>query len=60
VLPILIVPAARRVKHPDYVEDRRIDERDAKREAIELDKRVVIIDDLEERRDRWRGVGSRG
>ena len=38
--------AARRVKHPDYVEARRIDERDAKREAIELDKRAVIIDHL--------------
>jgi hypothetical protein len=54
MLPILIVPAARRVKHPDYVEARRIDERDAKREAIELDERARIIDDLDERRDRWR------
>jgi hypothetical protein len=50
----LIVPAARRVKHPDHVEARRIDERDAKREAIELDERARIIDDLDERRDRWR------
>jgi hypothetical protein len=41
-------------KHPDYVEARRIDERDAKREAIELDDRARIIDDLDERRDRWR------
>jgi hypothetical protein len=54
MLPILIVPAARRVKQPDYVEARRIDERDAKREAVELDERARIIDDLEERRDRWR------
>ena len=54
MLPILIVPAARRVKHPDYVEARRIDECDAKREAIELDERARKIDDLEERRDRWR------
>jgi hypothetical protein len=54
MLPILIVPAARRVKHPDYVEARRIDERDAKREAIELDQRARRMDDLEERRDRWR------
>ena len=46
MLPILIVLAARRVGHPDYVEARRIDERDAKREAIELDKRAVIIDHL--------------
>jgi hypothetical protein len=37
MLPILIVPAARRVKHPDYVEARRIDERDARRGAVELD-----------------------
>jgi hypothetical protein len=54
MLPILIVPAARGVKHPDYVEARRIDESDARREAIELDERARIIDDLEERRDRWR------
>ena len=50
MLPILIVPAAKRVKQPDYVEARRIDERDAKREAIELDDRAHIIDDLDERR----------
>jgi hypothetical protein len=54
MLPILIVPAARRIKHPDYVEARRIDERDDKREAIELDERARIIDGLDERRDRWR------
>jgi len=54
MLPILIVPATRRVKQPDYVEAKRIDERDTKREAIELDERARIIDDLEERRDRWR------
>jgi hypothetical protein len=54
MLPILIVPAARRVNQPDYVEARRIDERDAKREAIELDERARIIDDLDERRDGWR------
>lgn len=54
MLPILIVPAARRVKYPDYIEARRIDERDAKREAIELDERARIIDDLDKRRDRWR------
>jgi hypothetical protein len=54
MLPILIVPAARGVKHPDYVEARGIDESDARREAIELDERARIIDDLEERRDRWR------
>jgi hypothetical protein len=41
-------------KHPDYVEARRIDERDAKREAIELDGRARINDDLDERRERWR------
>jgi hypothetical protein len=54
MLPILIVPAVRPGKHPDYVEARRIDERDAKREAIELDDRARIIDDLDERRGRWR------
>ncbi len=54
MLPILIVPPARRVKHPDYVEARRIDELDATREPIELDDRGRIIDDLEERRERWR------
>ena len=54
MLPILIVPVVRRGKHPDYVEARRIDERDAKREAIELDDRARTIDDLDERRERWR------
>jgi hypothetical protein len=54
MLPILVVPQARRVQHPDYVESRRIDERDAKRESIELDERARIINDLDERRDRWR------
>jgi hypothetical protein len=43
-----------RGKHPDYVEARRIDERDARRGAVELDDHARIIDDLEERRDRWR------
>jgi hypothetical protein len=54
MLPILIVPVVRRGRHPEYVEARRVDERDAKREAIELDDRARIIDDLDERRERWR------
>jgi hypothetical protein len=54
MLPILILPADRRVKTPDYIEARRIDERDSKRGAVELDDRGRIIDDLEERRARWR------
>jgi hypothetical protein len=53
-LPILILPATRRPKAPDYVEARRIDERDANREPIELDGRGRIIHDFEARRNRWR------
>jgi hypothetical protein len=53
VLPILIPPTPR-IKHIDFAEARRIDEIDASRPAIELDRDGEIVDDLEERRRRWR------
>jgi hypothetical protein len=53
MLPILIPPIPR-IKHIDFVEARRIDEIDARRPAIELDREGEIVDDLEERRRRWR------
>lgn len=53
MLPILIPPTPR-IKHIDFAEARRIDETDAGRPAIELDRDGEIVDDLEERRRRWR------
>lgn len=53
MLPILIPPIPR-IKHIDFSEAHRIDEIDASRPAIELDRDGEIVDDLEERRRRWR------
>lgn len=52
MLPILIPPSPRKLV--DFAAARRIDERDAHREPIVLDDHGNIIDDLEERRRRWR------
>lgn len=53
MLPILIPPTPR-IKHIDFAEARRVDEIDARRPAIELDRDGEVVDDLEERRRRWR------
>jgi hypothetical protein len=53
LLPILIPPTPR-IKHIDFAEARRVDEIDAGRPAIELNGDGEIVDDLEERRRRWR------
>ena len=51
--PILIMPMPK--VRPEYlVETRRLNERDAKRDPVELDDEEVVIDDLEDRRRRWR------
>lgn len=51
--PILIIPIPK-IREEDLAEARRLYERDAKRGAVELDEKGAIIDDLEDRRDRWR------
>jgi hypothetical protein len=51
--PILIIPIPK-IREGDLVEARRLNERDAKRGAVELDNKGAVIDDLEDRRDRWR------
>jgi hypothetical protein len=38
----------------DLAEARRLNERDAKRGAVELDNKGAVINDLEDRRERWR------
>ena len=53
LLPILIPPTPR-IKHIDFAEARRVDEIDAGGAAIELDRDGEVVDDLEERRRRWR------
>ena len=53
LLPILGPPIPR-IKHIDFAEARRVDEIDAGRPAIELDRDGEVVDDLEERRRRWR------
>src|SRR5271170_2945149 len=53
MLPILIPPKPR-IRHIDFEEAHRIDEIDETRAAIELDREGEIIDDIEERRRRWR------
>jgi hypothetical protein len=53
LLPILVPPTPR-IKHIDFAEARRVDEIDAGRPAIELDRDGKVVDDLEERRRRWR------
>ena len=52
MLPILIPPTPRR--SVDFAAAHRVDERDAQRKPIELDEHGRIIDDLEDRRRRWR------
>ena len=52
-LPILIVPAPKR-RAVNWAECRRIDELDARRGAVELDPDGAVVNDLEERRVRWR------
>jgi len=51
--PILIMPRPK-VSEAAIAEARRLNELDSKREAIELDEEGAVIDDLEERRKRWR------
>src|SRR5271155_38840 len=51
--PILIIPIPK-IREEDLAKARRLNERDAKRGAIELDNKGAVIDDLEDRRDRWR------
>jgi hypothetical protein len=52
MLPILIPPNPRR--SVDFAAAHRVDERDAQKKPIELDEHGRIIDDLEDRRRRWR------
>ena len=51
--PILIIPIPK-IREEDLAEARWLNERDAKRGAVELDNKGSVIDDLEDRRDRWR------
>jgi hypothetical protein len=51
--PILIIPIPK-IREEDLVEARRLNYHDAKRSAIELDAKGAVIDDFEDRRDRWR------
>ncbi len=51
--PILIIPIPK-IREQDLAETRRLNELDAMRGALELDDEGELIDDLEERRDRWR------
>jgi hypothetical protein len=52
MLPILIPPTP--CRHVDFAAARLVDERDGQRDPIELDGDGRIIDDLEDRRRRWR------
>ena len=51
--PILIMPRPK-VSEAAIAEARRLNELDAQRETIQLDEEGPVIDDLEERRKRWR------
>ncbi len=51
--PILIMPRPK-VSEAAIAEARRLNELDAHREPIQLDEEGAVIDDLEERRKRWR------
>jgi hypothetical protein len=51
--PILIIPIPK-IREEHLVEARRLSECDAKRGAVELDETGAVIDDLEDRRERWR------
>jgi hypothetical protein len=51
--PILIMPMPK-IREEDLAEARRLNHLDAQRGAIELDAQGAVIDDLEDRRHRWR------
>jgi len=51
--PILVIPMPK-IREEDLAEARRLNQLDAKRGAVELDAKGAVIDDLEDRRDRWR------
>jgi hypothetical protein len=51
--PILIMPIPK-IREEHLAEARRLNGLDAKRDAIELDEKGAVIDDLEQRRRRWR------
>jgi hypothetical protein len=51
-LAAILGPPTPRIKHIDIAEARRVDEIDAGRLAIELDRDGEVVDDLEERRRR--------
>jgi hypothetical protein len=51
--PILIMPMPK-IREGVFAEARRLNQLDAKRGAIELDDHRAIIDDVEQRRMRWR------
>jgi hypothetical protein len=51
--PILIIPRPR-IKEEHLAETRRLNELDAQREPIQMDEEGAVINDLEERRKRWR------
>src|ERR1039458_3323663 len=51
--PILIVPIPR-IREEDLADARRLNGLDAQRGAIELDNDGAVIDNLEDRRMRWR------
>jgi hypothetical protein len=51
--PILIIPVPR-IREEDLAKARQLNDYDAKRGAVELDDKGAVIDDLEDRRDRWR------
>jgi hypothetical protein len=51
--PILIIPIPK-IREEALAEARRLNQLDARRGAVELDAKGAVIDDLEDRRDRWR------
>ena len=51
--PILIMPRPK-VNEAAMADARRLNDLDAKRGAVELNEEGAVIDDLEERRTRWR------
>jgi hypothetical protein len=51
--PILIIPVPK-VREEDLAEARRLNHLDAQRGAVELDAKGAVIEDIEDRRDRWR------
>jgi hypothetical protein len=51
--PILIIPVPK-IREEDLAEARRLNHLDAQRGAVELDAKGAVIEDIEDRRDRWR------